>query len=140
MTSTLLRSTVDTRRRALIRYAAPGVALTGLSALVLRDPHGTGSWGTCPSLLLFGVYCPGCGSLRGLHDLATGQLLESASHNLILLPALAYVAWWWIAQVTAGTRRQVAPPWDSARFSYVLLAVLAVFTIARNLPGSVLAP
>ncbi|GAB2730561.1 DUF2752 domain-containing protein [Nocardioides pakistanensis] len=139
MTSTPA-STLDTTRRGMIRCAAPGVALAGVTALVLRDPHGSGSWGTCPSLLLFGVYCPGCGSLRGLHDLATGQLLESVSHNLILVPALAYVAWWWLAQVTTESRRPVAAPWDSARFSYALLAVLAVFTVARNLPGSVLAP
>lgn len=140
MTTTAPPSPVGTRRHTLIRYGAPGVALAGLATLVLRDPHGAGSWGTCPSLLLFGVYCPGCGSLRGLHDLATGQLLESVSHNLLLLPALAWLTWWWASQVTAGTRRAVSPPWDSARFSYILLAVLGVFTVARNLPGSVLAP
>lgn len=140
MTAVLHASPVAARRRALLRYAAPAVALAGVTTLVLRDPHGAGSWGTCPSLLLFGVYCPGCGSLRGLHDLATGQLFEAASHNLLLVPALAWTLWWWVAQVTAGHRRAVRPPWDSASFCYTLLAVLAVFTVARNLPGSPLAP
>lgn len=140
MTAALQASPVAAGRRVLLRYAAPAAVLAGASALVLRDPHAGGSWGTCPSLLLFGVYCPGCGSLRGLHDLLTGQLGEAVSHNLLLVPALGWVLWWWVAQVAAGSRHELRPPWDSARFCYLLLAVLAVFTVARNLPGSPLAP
>ncbi len=125
--------------RLLVRYALPSAALAGLAALVVRDPHGSGSYGTCPSLLL-GVYCPGCGALRGTHDLATGHVVEAVGHNLLLLPALAWLAWWWLAQATSGTRAAVGGPWESGRFAYGLLAVLAVFTVLRNVPGSPLAP
>lgn len=128
------------RSGAVLRFGVPVAVGTGLAALVLRDPHGSGSYGVCPSLLLLGVYCPGCGALRGTHDLLTGNLAEAVGHNLLLLPALAWLTWWWLAQVTAGTRLAVARPWDSARFAYGVLAVLAVFTLVRNVPGSPLAP
>lgn len=128
------------RNRGLVRYAVPPAVVTGLAALVVRDPHGGGSYGICPSLLLLGVYCPGCGALRGTHDLVTGDVVEAVGHNLLLVPALAWLAWWWLAQATSGTRLAVRGPWDSARFAYGLLAVVAVFAVVRNLPGSPLAP
>lgn len=128
------------RGRALVRYAVPAGAAAGLAALVVRDPHGAGSYGICPSLLLLGVYCPGCGALRGAHDLATGSVAEAVGHNLLLLPALAWLTWWWLARATAGTRIAVPGPWDSGRFAYGVLAVVVVFAVLRNVPGSPLAP
>lgn len=108
--------------------------------LVLRDPHGPGSFGTCPSLLLTGMYCPGCGSLRGTHDLLTGQFGEAVGHNLLLLPGLAFVLWWWVSELAASHGRRIPGPPSSSRFAIGLLVVLAVFTVVRNLPGSPLAP
>lgn len=116
-------------------------AAAAVTALVLRDPHGSGAWATCPSLLLTGQWCPLCGSLRGLHDLATGGVGEAVGHNLLLLPALVWLGWWWMAMLVAPAAGRVVPgPPTSARFCWVLLAALAVFTVARNLPGSPLAP
>lgn len=120
--------------------AGAGLALAGVGLVLLRDPHAEGALGICPSLLLTGGYCPGCGSLRGVHDLATGQVLEAVGHNLLLVPALLWVVWWWTARVAAAAGRALPGPPSSARFSYLLLAVLLVFTVARNLPGSPLAP
>ena len=56
------------------------------------------------SLALLGVQCPGCGSLRGVHDLATGQVAEAVGHNALLVPVLAVLVWWWAAQVAAADR------------------------------------
>lgn len=129
------------RRQSLLGAAACVVAGTAAAAaLVARDPHATGSFGTCPSLWATGLYCPGCGSLRGLHDLLTGAPLEAVGHNLLLLPALAWLAWWWGRLAAAGAGRTMPGPPSSARFSYALLTVLVLFTVLRNLPGSPLAP
>lgn len=132
----------DRRLRGLGALAASAVAGTAL--LVVRDPHEGGSFATCPSLLLLGVQCPGCGSLRGVHDLATGQVAEAVGHNLLLVPALAVLVWWWAAQVAAASGRPgwarrvpAVPTWR--RTTIAVLAVLAVFTVLRNLPGSPLA-
>ncbi|QIX26039.1 DUF2752 domain-containing protein [Nocardioides sp. JQ2195] len=131
-----------TRTRSLdrVRVVSLGAATAAFgAALVLRDPHGDGSWAKCPSLLL-GFYCPGCGSLRGIHDLLTGHLVESVGHNLLLLPALVWLGWWWVARVGAAWSRPLTGPPDNSRFAIGLLVVLPIFMILRNLPGSPLAP
>lgn len=123
-----------------MRVAFIGAAALAVGAtLVLRDPHGDGSFAKCPSLLL-GFYCPGCGSLRGTHDLLTGQVGEAIGHNLLLLPALVWLAWWWVAKVGAAWQRRVPGPPENRMFIIGLIIVLPVFMIARNLPGSSLAP
>lgn len=145
---------VPTRRHVWFRHvdhtgswrSVSAMALTGAMgsvALLIHDPNVAGSYGTCPFLLLTGFYCPGCGALRGTHDLLTGNVSGAVSNNLLLLPAIVWLGWWWVASVArlAGippSRFRSAP--SSAGFSMVLLGVIAIFTVVRNLPGSPLAP
>lgn len=103
------------------------VLLVAGVAVALRDPHQHGSWGVCPTYALFGVYCPGCGSLRGLHDLQAGRVAESVGHNALIIPAILFLAW--------TVFRRPGRTW-----SYVWLGLFLVFTVARNIPGSPLAP
>lgn len=117
--------------------AAAAVALT---ALWLRDPHQSGSFGICPSLLLTGLYCPGCGSLRGTRDLLEGDLLAAFGHNALLVPAAVWLLWWWVAEVARAVGRPIPPAYSSAPFIWGILGVVVVFTVLRNLPGSPLAP
>ncbi|KRF17687.1 hypothetical protein ASG90_04835 [Nocardioides sp. Soil797] len=133
---------LTTRTRSIdrVRVVSVGAAAVAFgAALVVRDPHGDGSWAVCPSTLL-GFYCPGCGSLRGIHDLLTGHVVESVGHNLLLIPALIWLAWWWVAKAGAAWDRSFTGPPDNARFAIGLLIVLPVFMVLRNLPGSPLAP
>ena len=51
-----------------------GGVLAASVLLHLRDPHRSGSWGYCPWLMLTGTYCPGCGGLRAVNDLAHGDV------------------------------------------------------------------
>jgi hypothetical protein len=115
------------------------------------DPYGTppaaerppryGEPGYVSPYAATGVYCPGCGSLRGLNDLLTGHVWAAVGSNALLLPALAWLAWAWLSAARVGVAGwRVGPAPSSARFSYVLLAIIAVFTVARNVPGSPLAP
>ena len=129
------------------RVLAPTATIGGLGiatlALHLRDPHASGSWGACPSALL-GFWCPGCGGLRGVHDLTDLRLADAASSNLLLVlaaPVVVVLLGRWA--LDAWTGRERAPLADRTRMILVtlLLASLAVFTVARNLPvGSWLAP
>ncbi|MFY9913997.1 MAG: DUF2752 domain-containing protein [Nocardioidaceae bacterium] len=125
-------------------WRAPVVGLVGVwvgaLGLLVRDPHHESAWGVCPVNALTGGFCPGCGSLRGLRDLLVGHPVEAVGHNLLLVPALVWLGWWWVRVTAAAAGRDVAGPPSSERFCYSLLVVLAVFTVARNLPGSPLAP
>ena len=125
---------------------APALTIGGLGlatlALHLRDPHESGSWGLCPSAAL-GVYCPGCGGLRAVNDLTRGDVGAALSSNLlvtVLIPVAIVVLGTWALLRWRGTSyrpdlRAVAPA------GYGFLALLAVFTLVRNLPfGAWLAP
>jgi len=95
-------------------------------AVSVWDPHQSGSWAVCPTRALLGVDCPGCGSLRGLHDLVHGNVAESIGHNALLIPGILFL-------VYAVFRR------PGSRWAVAWGIAFAVFTIARNLPGSPLA-
>src|SRR6478752_8420222 len=107
-------------------------------ALHFRDPHSSGSWGYCPFYALTGLYCPGCGGLRAVNDLTDGDLVGAASSNLAFVVALPFIlvglALWVLGRWQG---RSYAPPMSVVRpVAYVSLALLAVFTVLRNLPGS----
>ncbi len=82
-----------------------GGLLAASIALHLRDPHRSGSWGTCPWLLLTGTYCPGCGGLRAVNDLTDGQVGAAASSNLLFVGSLPFVAFWWTRSVVDPVAR-----------------------------------
>jgi Protein of unknown function (DUF2752) len=122
-------------------WASVGVAAATL-ALHVRDPHVSGSWGYCPLYALTGIYCPGCGGLRGVNDLTDSHLGQAASSNLLLvlaIPVAAYVFGRWTYAAWTG-REIAAVPALPRSVKVGLLVVVAVFTVARNLPGSWLAP
>jgi hypothetical protein len=114
----------------------------GTLAVHVRDPHFTHSWGVCPLYAMTGIYCPGCGGLRGVNDLTNGHLGQAASSNLLLVLALPFAAVFFVRWVQgAWTGREVrAIPAMPRAVTVMLIALAVVFTIARNLPGSWLAP
>jgi hypothetical protein len=114
---------------------AAGAAAAGVTLLAVVDPNQPGHYPTCPFLALTGLYCPGCGSLRAIHDLAHGDLAGAMARNPLTIFALAgllvaYAAW--ARRLWRGDpRRWVAPPW----LIYAMFGVIVVFGVLRNLPG-----
>jgi Protein of unknown function (DUF2752) len=131
---------VPRTHRARLPVVWAGLAACAATALVLRDPHVQGSYGVCPVHALTGGYCPGCGSLRACEDLLTGHVGAAFGSNALLPLALAWLGWWWLARVGEATGRRVPHEPSGRVFAWSLLVVVAVFTVLRNLPGSVLAP
>lgn len=122
--------------------AAGALAALGTVALHVRDPHASGSWGYCPTALL-GFSCPLCGSLRAVNDLTHLDLAAAVSSNLLLVLAIPVIVALWGRRTAACWRggRALAPLGVPRQLWWVLAVVLAVFTVARNLPaGAWLAP
>jgi len=128
------------------RVAAPALTIGGLAAATLalhvRDPHENYSWGLCPSAAL-GFACPGCGGLRAVNDLTNGDVSAALSSNLLvtlLVPVATVLLGLWAVDRWRGRPDR----WSVAQarpVAYGFLVVLALFTLARNLPaGSWLAP
>jgi hypothetical protein len=132
-----------TRSQRLVGPVVTAATVAAASvALHVRDPHVSHSWGVCPLYALTGIYCPACGALRGVNDLTDGHLAQAASSNLLLILAipvalLAFARW----THAAWTGRPPAPlPALSSRARLALVALVLAFAVARNLPGSWLAP
>jgi len=123
--------------RRLAGPAAVGLAAAGLAtALAVRDPHVSGSWGYCPFLLLTGHPCPGCGGLRATNDLLHGDVAAALSSNAYAVLSLALLAGLWAVWVVRRTRATTtALPMASGRLGLWWLAGLLAFGALRLLPG-----
>ena len=117
-----------------------GASAAGLAAVYLFDPREPGLYPVCPFFGLTGWHCPGCGTLRALHQLLHGNVAAAFGYNayaMLALPAIAY-------SVAAGGLRAhklPAPPpvFVPARWIWALLAAVLAFWLLRNLPWEPLA-
>lgn len=125
-------ATASPPRRAAVLAGLAGPPL-GLLALV--DPERPGRYPTCPFRWATGLDCPGCGSLRALHDLLHGGVLQAVDHNallVLLLPVLVLGAVSWV-------RGRPQPAlFLGRRFGRLVLVTVLVWAVARNLPFGVL--
>lgn len=140
--------TVGKRPADLLREGrrALGVPLLWLGAftagwvlVAVVDPNEPGHYPTCPLLAATGLYCPGCGTMRALHDLAHGDLAGALARNPLTVLALPVLAWAWLSWVrgrwgTPTTARASVPAW----VQWAVAALVVLFGVARNLPGMTL--
>jgi hypothetical protein len=120
----------------------PGVVLVGLAAtaavclLWACNPATSRIFPPCPFLGLTGFYCPGCGSLRALHQLLHGNLRMAVALNplaVLLLPFLGYGA---LSRASMLVRRQPLPHFFlPAVWIRILLGGLLLFGVLRNIPA-----
>ena len=120
--------------RARKRYeawagAAVFAALFALTATV--SPERPGHYPICPFRAITGYACPGCGSLRTLHDLAHGQFTVALTHNAMLVTMLPFATVAWLRTVIGRTGTVATPHW----LNCAAMAVLVVWTVVRNLPS-----
>lgn len=113
--------------------AVGALAVASLAYVAAVDPHEPGHYPTCPSLLLTGWYCPGCGSLRALNSVTRFDLGGVWDMNPALLVAGPWLVWRWVRWLLEASGRRVplkpAPGWAL----YGLAGVVGLYWIARNL-------
>jgi len=121
-----------TRSRWVLYEAWAGaVVFAGLFTLTaLVSPEQPGHYPTCPFRALTGLDCPGCGSLRALHDLAHGHFVTALTHNAMLVVMLPIALVVWLRVVTGRTSARASPRW----LAPAVLVTLVIWTVVRNLP------
>ena len=131
---------VDERPRSR-RLLAPVLTLAGTAAalgyIAAVDPNQPGHYPLCPTRALFGVDCPGCGLMRGTHDLVTGNVSGALDHNvlLVVLVPLAIVVWVrWLLKSWRGESPEVTYAQFRRRNRWMLvgLVVILAFGVIRN--------
>ena len=128
--STALCRTPWVGRRAV---ASAGLGVAAAAYLYAVSPEQPGRYLPCPLFVLTGTYCPGCGGLRSTHALLHGDLTLSLERNPLVLPLLILLIVW---AVVWWRRGRPAPSVNAAGWRFrVVLAGLAVFWVARNIPG-----
>lgn len=124
----------------LVRLRAPfrvAVAAALVCTVVwIGDPTTPGGpFPVCPVKLLFGIDCPGCGTLRMLYSVLHGDLLAAVKFNALALAALALMLWAYVAW-TYGcvVGRRV---WDWANYRWaapLFLFSASAWFVVRNIP------
>lgn len=107
------------------------------------DPNEPGNYPVCPFLAVTGHWCPGCGSLRGLRALLTGNVAGAVGYNALMVLSLPYLLYRWVIWFSPrfarpGAMAAVLPAWAA----YSLPVAVGAFWVLRNVPGplSALAP
>jgi len=103
--------------------------------LYLYSPEATGWYPRCPFHFFTGLSCPGCGSLRALHAVLHGRLVEAFCCNPLLMACLPMVGTWLAVRVFGALALNRAlevrfPP----SVSLGVAVGVVVFFIARNVP------
>ena len=118
--------------------------LAGAGVLYAFDPAESGSFPKCPFLSLTGCFCPGCGTLRALHQLLHGKVMMALSYNILTVALLPYLAYSFGIGALKGFGVPVPRPISiDYRLVWALLGVIVLFWVLRNLPLqqlSILAP
>ncbi|NUS12516.1 MAG: DUF2752 domain-containing protein [Streptomyces sp.] len=128
-------------RGAAVPLGVLGSVVAGFCYVAAVDPDQPGHYPACPLRAYTGLYCPGCGGLRGAHALAHGHLRTALGCNAAAVAGYAVFAVVWTVWLTRTLRGRRFDPALPPAALYALCGLLLAFTVVRNLPvGSALVP
>ena len=124
-----------------MRRVAPitgGFALAAGAALIaLNDPAAPGShFPACVFRTTTGLWCPGCGLTRGVHQLLTGHPMAALGENIFVPVVLAAIvgAWWSWVRSSWGRPALRLPAWAPRAIAVVVPVTLVLYGVLRNIP------
>jgi hypothetical protein len=107
------------------------MSIAGLMVLFFFNPGTWGFYPVCTFYLATGLQCPGCGSLRAVHQLLHGHLGAAFHYNPLLICTLPLAGWmvarFTIASISGRPLPSIRPWW-----LWSGLVVLVVFGVLRN--------
>lgn len=122
-------------RKWLLAGSLAGLA-AGTAVLFFFDPAAGGFYPVCPWHELTGWSCPGCGTLRAMHQLAHGNWGAAWRLNALTVALLPVGIWLGLRELVWQLSGKKWPGLVTRPiFGWALLAVFMLFGIVRNLPG-----
>lgn len=101
-----------------------------LVASFLYFPHSLSGPVLCPSALLLGLPCPGCGMTRALGQATHGHFREAFEYHAIWPLVLGYLAFLWGYKVVETVRGE-PPKLPTYRIGGAALLILLGFWVVR---------
>ncbi len=124
--------------RARILYLMiSAFVLAGALFLFFHDPNQPGQYPPCIFYWSTGLYCPGCGTTRGLFALSHGDLLRAFDHNPLMVMSLPYLIWmWWrlSRKIWFGEVKSKPPKPRPQWYIWALPVIVMVYWVLRNIP------
>ncbi len=122
-------------RRLAAPLIASAVLAVGTAYTALADPYRAGFFPSCIFLATTGHWCPGCGGLRAVHELAHGDVAAALALNplvvLLIVPAGVLLLASWLRIAWRGGTAPHIPMWVAISIP----AVLGLFWVVRNIPA-----
>lgn len=121
-------------KRAMKLACALGVICGALFVLFVFNPAGSGLYPPCPFHRLTGFYCPGCGSLRAMHQLLHGNLLAALGLNPLMVLSLPFLGYGFISYSASAMRNRPQKSVIIPAFGiWLILLIIVLFWILRNI-------
>ena len=123
-------------RGEYLKFVGVLAVIVAVSAfLFLFDAAGSALYPPCPFHLLTGLYCPGCGTLRALHQLLHGNLPQALHMNPLMVLLLPFLGYAFVSYSMQAIRRRpltsfLLPPF----WIWLLLGIVVAFAVLRNIP------
>lgn len=131
MTETTRLKTVKTRTAII----AVIVSAAAIAVLFIFNPTQVNFYPPCIFHSLTGLYCPGCGTARALHQLLHGNIRAALSYNLLTMASLPILLALGIRSMAARIgNTPYKPVFKSAFWPWLIVAILVAFGILRNIP------
>lgn len=122
-------------RERLFAVAFTVSSLAGLLYLRLFNPASSGLFPPCPFRVITGLNCPGCGTLRGLHQLLHGHPFAALDLNPLMVLTLPFMAYVFLSYALVALRGRGLPKvFIPSPLIWVIFWVIISFWVLRNIP------
>jgi Protein of unknown function (DUF2752) len=112
------------------------VLIASVAVLYFFNPSQHGFYPICVFYKTTGLLCPGCGTLRAMHQLLHGHIEAAFRFNALIVSSLPLLALGFLQSARYRALNKPAMAWVRPNWLWALLVILIVFGILRNVPGA----
>jgi hypothetical protein len=108
-----------------------GASAALLCFLLFLDPAKSNFYPPCPFHAITGLYCPGCGSLRAIHQLLYGNPVAAFWLNPLMILSLPFLVG---ALIYNAVKPSAPGAYIPAFWIWAILLIIVLFWVLRNIP------
>ena len=123
------------RKQRLVSIVFCVCGLAGVSLIISRSVLEHPCFPVCPMHRILGLLCPGCGTLRAMHSLLHGDVIQALAFNSLFVLLCPWLALWSLNHAACAlSGMRLVPVRVTSWLGWTVLAVVLVFAVLRNIP------